>query len=420
MAKNKKTIFKSFDYTQCDDFASFLQSMAAKGWHFQQWGAGLIFEKGEPRDVTYAVEAFVKGSEKDLRPNVDTLEFAEYCKAAGWELVDSKQKFCIFKKVDADAVPIQTPQERVKNAAKAQAMRNAAQLPVLLYLIIIVSASLARVDAFENIVFSNSLILSLLFCPIFALLDLAGWGALLWWKLRAMKKAKNDEFAPLSSKANRVISTLQLLTAILFLLGYITQGDLFKLAWVAIYMGTILILGWILAKFRPDPDTASTIRIVTAVILFMFMLVVAVIQFTITSENNAQNKENIPLLYSDLGVDNGSIEYSSIREENSILGSHKTYYLHYEPQAPMQQLNYTLYLSEHDWILDHVWDENRGESYNQNATDHTASWGAVEAYRNQAGTFYVRYDDAILILYTEIAELTPAQIDIVLENLQLR
>jgi hypothetical protein len=334
--------------------------------------------------------------------------------------VDSKQKFCIFRRIDDAAVPILTPQERVRNAAKAQAMRNAAQLPVLLYLLIIVFTGLSRADALENIVFSNSLILSLLFCPLFALLELAGWGALLSWKLQAMKKAEYGEYAPLKNRVNKFLSTLQLLTAVVFLFGYIAQGDLFKLTWFTIYMGTVLVLGWLLAKFRPDPDTASTIRIATAMALFMFMMIVAVIQFTVTSENNAQNKENIPLQYSDLGVDNGAIEYSSVREENSILGSHKTYYLHYASSEPMQQLNYTVYQTEHEWILDHVWQYSRGESYNQNATDHTASWGAVEAYRNQAGTFYVRYDDVILILYTEIAELTPAQIDIVLENLQLR
>ena len=213
---------------------------------------------------------------------------------------------------------------------------------------------------------------------------------------------------------------MQLLFAILFVLGFISQGDLFKLTWFCIYMGTVLILGWILAKFRPDPDTASTIRMVTAALLFAFMLVVSVVQFTLTSEKNAQEKENVPLQYSDLGVDNGTIEHSSYGGESSILGSHKTYYLHYEPQKPMQQLNYTIYQTDHAWILDHVWEESRGESYNANATDCTDHWGAIEAYRNQAGTYYVRYDDAILILYIEVAELTPAQIGIVLENLQLR
>ena len=47
MGKTKKTTFKRFDYMHCDDFAKYLERMAAKGWHFKEWGAGLKFEKGE-------------------------------------------------------------------------------------------------------------------------------------------------------------------------------------------------------------------------------------------------------------------------------------------------------------------------------------------------------------------------------------
>ena len=68
MSKTKKTTFKVFDYMHCDDFAKYLERMAAKGWHFKEWGAGLKFEKGEPTQVTYAVEVFNKASENDLRP----------------------------------------------------------------------------------------------------------------------------------------------------------------------------------------------------------------------------------------------------------------------------------------------------------------------------------------------------------------
>ena len=95
MGKTKKTTFKVFDYMHCDDFARYLERMAAKGRHFKEWGAGLKFEKGEPKQVNYAVEVFTKASETDLRPEPNTQEFAEYCEAADWKLVDAKQKFCI-------------------------------------------------------------------------------------------------------------------------------------------------------------------------------------------------------------------------------------------------------------------------------------------------------------------------------------
>ena len=57
-----KTVHRSFNYLHCDDFAQYLESMAAKGWHLDSWGAGLKFRRGEPEQATYAVEVFTDAS----------------------------------------------------------------------------------------------------------------------------------------------------------------------------------------------------------------------------------------------------------------------------------------------------------------------------------------------------------------------
>ena len=131
MKAKTKTVLKGFDYMHCDDFAKYLSDMAAKGWHFKEWGLGLKFEKGEPEQATYAVEVFSKASENDLRPEPTTKEFAEYCEAAGWRFVDGKQKFCIFKKIDANAMELFTPEERVINSFKGTLSGAAITLCVL-------------------------------------------------------------------------------------------------------------------------------------------------------------------------------------------------------------------------------------------------------------------------------------------------
>ena len=117
MSRNRKTVYKGFSYLQCDDFAAYLGRMAEQGWHFREWKAGLVFEKGEPEKVEYAVEVFIDGSEYDTRPEVHTKEFAAYCEAAGWQMVDAKRKFVIFRKTRPDAVEIMTPRERLDNIA---------------------------------------------------------------------------------------------------------------------------------------------------------------------------------------------------------------------------------------------------------------------------------------------------------------
>ena len=119
MGTKYKRVRKEFDYMHCDDLAAYLSEMAAKGWHFKIWEDKLVFEKGEPAAVTYAVEIFDKAKERDLEPGQAAFEFSEYCEAAGWKFIDSRRKLCVLKKIREDAVPLFTPEERVKSAWKA-------------------------------------------------------------------------------------------------------------------------------------------------------------------------------------------------------------------------------------------------------------------------------------------------------------
>ena len=68
----------------------------------------------------YAVEVFSKGRENDSQPGKDAEEYAEYCEAAGWQLIDGRRRFCIFRRVQDDAVPIVTEEERFQNVKKAE------------------------------------------------------------------------------------------------------------------------------------------------------------------------------------------------------------------------------------------------------------------------------------------------------------
>ena len=97
--KTRKREFPKFRYRECDAFAEYLQERSMKGWHFKEWKFGLVFEKGEPEDIVYDVEVLPKGSEMSLRPEMETEEYAEYCKAAGWKMIDAQRRFCIFRKV---------------------------------------------------------------------------------------------------------------------------------------------------------------------------------------------------------------------------------------------------------------------------------------------------------------------------------
>ena len=60
MKENRKRVFRDFRYMECGAFADYLHAMSLEGWHFISWKFGLIFEKGEPEDIVYAVEVFPK------------------------------------------------------------------------------------------------------------------------------------------------------------------------------------------------------------------------------------------------------------------------------------------------------------------------------------------------------------------------
>ena len=148
-----KWVSRVFGYTQCDELAAYLQTMAKKGWQFRRFRFGLLFDRCVPTDDEYDVQVFLKNEENDLAPNEDTLDFASYCEAAGWELVDSRNRFVVFRKTREDAVPILTPEERLDSVYRAQRdlvrFRHVAAIFYLFYLLMVLSG--------VNIFFQQSL-----------------------------------------------------------------------------------------------------------------------------------------------------------------------------------------------------------------------------------------------------------------------
>lgn len=115
-----KVVFGNFRYRECDNLALYLEKMAREGWIFRDWRLGMVFEKEEPQKLEYAVEVFSEGNENDTKPEPETEEFAVYCREAGWELVSSRKKLCIFRKLSQDAAPIMEPEERYRSIKKAE------------------------------------------------------------------------------------------------------------------------------------------------------------------------------------------------------------------------------------------------------------------------------------------------------------
>ena len=421
MSKTKKTTFKVFDYMHCDDFARYLERMAAKGWHFKEWGAGLKFEKGEPKQITYAVEVFTKASENDLRPEPKTKEFAEYCEAAGWKLIDAKQKFCIFQKVDENAVDILTSEERVENSFKGIISISNIILLILYGINAVLqwrnmfgprfSYSIFSTTSFFSISAWTFLFFTWLMKLIYAFLA----------KRKLLKQIRNDQEIYIGNNRDgkklwngHLVSSLFLLLLFLFLLVMLKDTAL-MIFYVLVFVG-MLTFSLVLAKVRPDADTNVIIQVVFAIVYCFFIILIPVVIFSGRKAEN-ENIKNIPLQVSDYRETSAVIDDISISCEKNMLGSKEYYWLFGEEES----ISYEIYRSKHSWILNRIWEDEMDKSQNENKTECTKDWEADIAYRNEIGDYYVRYEDAILILYEDREYVMVSwQIDVIRDKLQLR
>lgn len=421
MAKTKKTTFKVFDYMHCDDFAKYLERMAAKGWHFKEWGAGFKFEKGEPKQVTYAVEVFTKASENDLRPEAKTQEFAQYCEAAGWKLIDAKQKFCIFRKIDENAVDILTPEERVENSFKGIVSGS----NIILLILYGLNAALQFRNMFGSM-FSYSIFSTISFFNISAwtflfLTQLIKITYAVISKRKLWKRIKNGQEIYIGSNKDgkkrwngHFFSTMFLCMLFLFMLVMLEDNTL-MIYYVVIFAGTFIFC-LILAKVRPDADTNMAIQVVF-VIVYCFIVILIPIIILSGRQEDKKKLENVPLQISDYRQDFGVLEGVSDSYERNMLGSRESYFLY----GTGENIHYQIYRSKCDWILNRIWEEEIDEKYNENKTDCKEAWEAEIAFRNEGGDYYVRYEDAVLIFCdNENIYLDSNQISIIRDKLQLR
>jgi len=419
MSKNTKTVLKGFRYLQCDDFAAYLMKMAAKGWHFKAWKAGLVFEKGIPQDVTYAVEVFIDGSEYDTRPGVHTREFAEYCEAAGWQLVDAKRKFVIFRRTREDAVPILTPSERLENIAREE-RKAILEKMALSYAWCVLQLLNFTGAQFVNRIFSNELLLisavwfSLAFCATGRFLHF------LFWKRKCKRAVDSGEIIHFGARrnlfsfANGWYSWLSTGMILVFVVGLAMSKRYDTLIFALIFAAVLLIMAYLIARFRPDAGTNQAIQIVVSMLMVLVVMVASVV-IVLSNNNNTHIPADIPLYYEDIGGKAGAIKDSDMDSSESVFGSALRCWLEYEDEYVF----YYVYTSDHPWIINTIWDGRMEHKYNQDGENVASLFGAVAAIRNGNGDYLVRYEDQILILsFSEDTVLTAENVTVILAALR--
>jgi len=422
MGAKIKTVLKDFTYMYCDDFAKYLSDMAAKGWHFKEWGIGLKFEKGEPEKSVYAVEVFQKAGEDDMEPGPNTQEFAEYCESAGWKFVGARKKFCIFKKIDENAPDLFTPEERVVNAFKGTVSR----LALLSFFLEGFMAFLQwekLLSSFVTVIFSGGFLLGFGIWNALFIGQLLEFVQVFWKRSRLMKGIRFGQKVYLRNRKNGKfrpgLNDVYISILVLVLMYYFfAMGRMEFIVINVIIVGVAFGFAALLNKIHPEHDANVIIQIGFTVVALFSIITFAVISFFGDGVDWEMKKDNLPMQIADYRETQNEIQDISYYYEGNMFGNVDKYIV----SGDKESIYYYVYKSEYSAILDEVWEDIVSNiKNNKNVVDCTEDWNAKKAVRTGIGIYYVRYNNAILEFYDDQdVYLSKEQIDIILDKLEIR
>lgn len=429
--KERKRVLKNFRYRECDAFAGYLSEQARQGWHFKEWRLGLVFEKGEPAVVEYIVEVFPEGAEMDTKPARDTEEYAEYCEAAGWKLVDSKRKFCIFRKEKPDALPIVTPEERFCNVKNAEW-----KLWIYSYMGMLCVTALDWFQFwklnFKRWIFNDVMIFVLFAVTLFALfsvLDLISVRITMGRKKRQLEAGEIPVYGrKLHGHVNWRWGWSIICGIAVCILAYREGFQNIIIVFVA-FAGVIALISMIIELRRPARADHWMIQFGESGLLLLVLLIMIVAmladQPTQSDLRDNASLQEFPLIQTDYREIDGSVDFTDIGELDGIFGSERYCAVVYvldksgedSEDAETDWLSYDIYRTQYPWILQKMWSEEINGLTAEEATAPDA-WGAVAAYCNENGYYRILYPDTMILLSAE-EKLSEAQIQAVCRKLGL-
>lgn len=396
--RETKRVFRNFDYRQCSLFTRYLEEMSRQGWHFEKWGFGLIFQRGEPEEVVYSVEVFPDGRDGDLRPAQNTEEYAQYCEAAGWKMLDGKRKFCIFRREKEDAVPIVEPEERMENVICAQRKQQRQEL------IGNVMLALLYWYNFWCYTFDVTFAVTPLLMVIAVMTIIAGVNVFCCIRLEIWVRRSRLEWQQQKKEPDYIYRSRILkgwgytffVIAVLSLAAY--RADMI---WVIpvllIFFGLMFVMDVVLESIRPGREMKIFIWMCAGAGMFTLFLA----SFWWLEDVPRQPVVlDPPVAYEDLwpeqktpGADSGLAQ--------SFLGSRLYYYCpenDEELEPAGKGLWYDQYASRYGWVLERIWEMEK-QRFSGEQLDAAKIPGAQLVLASRDGTkWLVRYPDRIVNL----------------------
>lgn len=389
----KKWIFLS--QMSCDAIKEKLEKMALDGWKLKSVNKLYEFEKIEPKKLTYTVDFFPQASIYDTKPEEESLNYLEYCKEAGWELVAMVGTMHIFVSESEKAIPIQTDESLKFDTLKKSIIKTKWILWILIPLIFSFNIFIQFLN-FESLITSNLALFSILVFLVVILFNLFDFFIYLHWKNKNSKRVKYGEkieYIGLSA-ANKIAFIQLAIPIVLFIfipiIFFIILNDLdFALMFDVGVISAVIILGlsylWQRGKFS---RTAN--KIFPFLLSFLLIFSIGFTTFFL-------------MIYGDGNVGDNKKQTFEISDFMENLDSKQEFYLDKSIFASREEVyvyngdtifEYKIFKSNMDFILNKYYNDNYKIGY---MNEKNNLWEANEVLINESrNKLIVIYDNAIV------------------------
>lgn len=240
MRNIKRELF-IFTASDIDAMEEHFEKMAMKGWMLEKTGEYIVrYRKTEPQELKFSIDIFPKLSSFDYPDKAEVVEYRNLCIDAGWDFVDSSQKFQVFSSPKGKSLPPIQTDDRIK-----QSIVNKS----LIFELIILTICLGFFIRYAKDVFplnyrslhSNIILALMIIAPIMIIPTVVYIVSNLVWILKAKSAVKKELPLPKSSYKTLRIKTLLLLYPVIFFILSIVLGIILDLQ-KGNFMGLVSIL----------------------------------------------------------------------------------------------------------------------------------------------------------------------------------
>ncbi len=429
MKRYRLELFQTNDYEAIERH---LAKMAKKGWFLESIGTFLwTYRKGEPQDLTYEVTYFSEASDFNPYPTDNQEAYYEYCEAAGWNLVASKDKLQIFSTTKNNPTPIESDEalkfQSIHKSMKKSLFLTSGLLVLLSLPFMIISLIILIKDPIiyfvGNSFYTSIYLVIILLAALYLLIDYGYW---YYGTKKAL--ALGNKYKRNHHKVRRIAAIMMIVLPVVFTAATIIGSEPKSYWWVsAIVMIAFILVGLIFRKIKDKMKIAGVSAkvnvlvttggiIITVVICTIFMLwsIISLIQngafnrqadssYTFTDSYGEEGafeiyKDSLPLTLEDLYIIIDSKDYSyEIEEKDNFALS----YIRGNQKAPVYFKNSpSLYYEIYKIKLPSLYDTFKKdliEKYKL-SEEHAfklirdSRWGAEEVYQLRVNeSFYDAY-----------------------------